>query len=404
MEDHRDAYFFWKELGLSEHTCIHVDAHLDVSDLKAPGCEVTSSPEINCGNFLLPALNEGIVSSLVWVIPEHLPGGQNLLDWTRQELQNWLHLELGDYMSLVAENERVTGTLLGKPFTVCFSRDLPPMDGPVLLDIDIDYYLGPQDEIWQSPLELAVHLNGVQPGAVTVAYSIEGGYTPLRHRFLGPLTELALRDPEAAREVWTDPPAAQGPEEARPIDLLSGALMRGRFEEARRYLEQVVNPAEARFMDGMIAFRQREFESAVERWSQLLSEAPLEPQTRLYLLTFCGRALIEVGQYDQARRVLAEARGIDRRDSEVSYLLARAMVGMGDLEEGGRLYRKAIKLAPERLETVEVKLELAEVYLRLGRAGLADRMLVQVVRGNTPGFMKLRAEALKLKLALGTTT
>lgn len=433
MEDHRDAYFFWKELGLEGLPCVHVDAHLDVSNLKTPGCEVALSPEINCGNYLLPAMEEGIVESLIWVIPDHLPGELGLLDWCRGELQNWVHLELVDYMSLEESHGRVEGTLLDKSFVVCFSRDIPQFDGPVLLDIDVDYYLSPDDGIWQSPLELNQHISHLTSAATTIAYSIQGGYTPVRHRFLGPLTELCLSDPALGEAIWNSLHSEESvlqdawPEWVRPallaregklddaidldggylvqpIDHVCAALMREKFEQAREHLQEVVNPTEARFMDGMICFKSAQFGEACDIWLKLLEDEELEPRTQVYLRTLCGRALIEAKRFEEAVDTLSVANTLCRRDSEITYLMARAKVANQELESGAKLYRRAIKFAPGRMETAEVKLELAELYLALGQRGLADRLINQIVSGDTPGFMKLRAEALKLKLAIGITT
>ena len=430
MEDHRDAYFLWKEIGLKGLPCLHVDAHLDVSDLKAPGNELVYSPEINCGNFLLPAMRENIVSSLIWVIPEHLPGGEELLDWSYTELQNWLHLELSDYMSLKQVGRRVEGTLLGKPFVICFSEDIPDLQGPVLLDIDVDYFLSPTDEVWQSPATLAEHVAGVSPAATTIAYSLLGGYTPPKHRYLGPLMEQCLSDLPLGWEIWEglsqSPPQAKsgwpswtktaalalsgGLEEAveldpaysvQPIDMVCGAMMRSRFEEAGELLSAVVNPTESRFIEGMLYFRSRRFSEAADLWEELLSKERLDAQTEVYLRTLCGRALLEAQRPQEALNTLTHALGLSRRDSEITYLLARAEVALRRSEDAAKSYRRAIKFAPDRLETAALKLELAEVYLQLGQMSLARRLLHQLVSGDTPGFMKLRAEALKLKLHLG---
>jgi tetratricopeptide (TPR) repeat protein len=432
LEDHRDAYFHWKELGLRDKLCLHIDAHLDVSNLKAPGSEVAKSPKINCGNFLLPALQENVLSSLIWVIPKHLPGEENLLEWTRLELQNWLRIDLSDYMSLEKVGARVEGQLLGKPFTVCFSNDVPRIEAPHVLDIDIDYYLDPHDNLWQSPLELAADLQGIQPDAVTIAYSLQGGYTPVQHRFLGPLTELALEDPESAADIWsalqTQPSTAveSWPEWSKAayyalkgqlkeaaeidpgyriqhIDRVSAALMREQFEQAWLHLQKVQVPAEATFMKGMISLREGCPDVTVESWAELLEQPSLGADTRVYLLTTCGRVLLQMGRHAEAYRMLNQAHELTRKDSEILSLMARACIGLKKNDEGARLFRRAIKLDPELLETYQFRLELAEIYLGQGQRGLAESLIRRTLNGNTPGFMKLRAEALQLKLALRQT-
>ncbi|CAN0136622.1 unnamed protein product, partial [Phaeothamnion confervicola] len=69
MEDHRDAYFLWKELAIRDAVCLHVDAHLDISNFKVPEYDL-DCPEVNCANFLLHACREKIVAHTIWVIPD----------------------------------------------------------------------------------------------------------------------------------------------------------------------------------------------------------------------------------------------------------------------------------------------------------------------------------------------
>lgn len=429
MEDHRGAYFLWRELGLRGQTCLHVDAHLDVSDLKTPSCDHSFYPEINCGNFLTPALREGIIDALIWVLPGHLTQCECLLNWTRQELQNWLHLELEDYLSLKMEGGRVEGNLLGAPFTVCTSDHLPEIEGPLVLDIDVDYYLDPQDNLWQTPLQLADHLRHLNPEALTVAYSVEGGYTPVRHRPMGPLTVLALAQPDQAQKIWQSleeqspldkgapawlqaAAAARAGDFARaaqwdpgyrkdPADLASAAQMREQYALAKAHLKRVKDLQEKSFLSALVAFKEGAFLSAAELWSELLSSQDLDRHSRLFLFTFCGRAYSAAGLAEQAFRCFQEGLRLDRDDSELSYLAARTCVQLSRLSEAARLYRRAIKLAPMRLKTAEITLELAEVYLSMGQAGFAERLLKSLLRSRVPGFIKFKAEGLALKTALG---
>lgn len=414
VEDHRDAYFFWRSLGLQGVTCIHVDAHLDVSDLKTPSNDLLKSPEINCGNYLLPCLIEGIVERLIWVVPPHLNGDEDLLSWVRRELQNWVHLTVGEYMNLESDDFGVAGTLMGKPFQVCYSTSLPPIHEPHVLDIDVDYYLAPDDSLWQEPGELAQHLKTLEPLALTVAYSVQGGYTPLQHRVLGPMTVQAFDSSEnfsnqleAARlfQEGRKTEAIELDEGYREfgVDKVSAFLLRENFEAARGTLGEVEDELERLYLEGMICFKTGQYKRAGDAWSRILGEATLGSRTRLFLLLFLGRARLEAEQGEAALRAFQEALTMAPRDSECLYLAARARVACQELTEAARLYRKAIRKAPDRLETAEITLELVEVYLRLGQTALARSLLRRTLQARMPGFIKLRAEALTLKAALGNS-
>lgn len=103
---------------------------------------------------------------------------------------------------IIATREQIDGALLGKPLRVCSWRSLPQFAEEVLLDIDVDYLVLPRachnsdrhgglPWRWPDQLIAGIKARGLQASLVTVAYSVEGGYTPLKWKYLG--DELALR-------------------------------------------------------------------------------------------------------------------------------------------------------------------------------------------------------------------
>jgi tetratricopeptide (TPR) repeat protein len=82
----------------------------------------------------------------------------------------------------------------------------------VLLDIDIDYLLMPRVAFerwdshsrlpWRWPEELVAGLEsaGVRAELATIVYSVEGGYTPLKWKYLGDELELRLKQPEGSED------------------------------------------------------------------------------------------------------------------------------------------------------------------------------------------------------------
>lgn len=229
MDDHKEAYLFWKEVGFFRASCLHVDAHLDISNFKAPTSSCPLNPELSCANFLLSAILEGVVSEVVWIIPPYLIGTEGMLDWFREEICRWMKIDQQDYLSFQQLGERtVVGDLAGARLMVTTAQELaqhwqPPSDRPVLLDIDIDYFLGPElglaadrSVVWQTPWELLEQLGPLEYAAATVADSVGGGYTPVELRCLGYLTELCLdghfdlakRSWEAILDLKLQPPCS----------------------------------------------------------------------------------------------------------------------------------------------------------------------------------------------------
>lgn len=391
MEDHRDAYFFWKKLGVFACTCVHVDAHLDTCEFQLPGAAGLQQPEINCGNYLLPAMKEGIVTRLVWVVPPHLPG-LDLLGWVRRELPAWVHPTLSEVLSWTLCQGRVEGTLKGCPLVICTSDNLPALPEPVLLDIDADYFLGPQDEVWQSPLQLKQQLAGLEVQALTVAYSVEGGYTPPALRWLGDQALLAWQDPDRAQE------ARACEERSSPLDAACFHLQRKQYDLCLTWLEQTEDRQAATYLRSFVHFARGQHEPALAGWRSLLSGL-LEESARRHLLEMEGRTLVALGRPGEGVEPLAQAARLATGEAAPWLELARAQRDAGQLQEAARSFRRALSLGPELMICLEAQLELVQLYHALGQAGLARVQRQRLLEHQLPPVLRLQALGLGLKAA-----
>lgn len=435
MEDHREALFFWRKEGLSGRCCVHVDAHLDTSEFWVPQAEDRSEPHINCGNYLLFALREGIVAQLVWVLPPHLCEGRLSLDWAVEELTRWGFPRTDEVATLRTVQGRLEGQLQGRPFTLCFTHNLPKVPDGSLLDIDIDYFLDEKDGLWQTPLELQQFLPaGPKWGAVTVAYSVEGGYTPLRHRHLGNLTaalyqgqfELATRQweqihsPQPCPEgpgwlqaaqrlqhlppesqpyegpVWAELPALDAGYQIRPQDLVNLFWQRKDFDQARHWLRSL-NLEGVEYLRGLVANSEGHYREALEHWQQLLDKLE-NGAMRTHIHHLMGLAWVRCAQEERA--VEAFQRGLKEQPKNVPLWreLGRALAALQQWEPAARALRKATQLAPEQLATQKVRLELAQIYRRQNLPGLAQAECSRVLNSPSPGFLKLKAEAILMQI------
>ena len=442
MEDHRDAYFFWSHLGFRGATCIHVDAHLDISNFTAPYYE-QHRPEINCANFLAYACQEGLVNHVVWVIPPHLRDQTcSFVEWAQLELQRWMNLSIPEYCSVREELGRIEGILAGARLTICESDNLPPVSSPLLLDIDIDYFLGEADQVWQTPLKLRQQLVPLGiPNALTVAYSVQGGYTPLGQRYLGNLTLLAHtgREAEAARlwnllhspEVfegaappWLEAAAwvhrgltsgsdHRGPDFDRaaatdshyrvsPADVASMYQMRGDFSRCREWLDRVGEEGSllALYAGGFAALRSGDAERAVALWRTLLEHPQCSQagRNRSHALDLLGRALQRLEQWPAAEECFHQSAKLDPQSAPLFRELARCQAAERKWEQAARNYRKSLGLAPEELGSLEARLELAQVYQQLGQLALGQAECRRITNGLAPPLWKGKAEALSWRL------
>lgn len=228
FDDHYEAFLVWREAGLSNLTCVHVDAHLDVSadgftEAALQGIAQARNREeiaafrgnpklpwggFHCGNYLYPALLDGTVTTLIWVVPAGFAEG-SLVQNARQTLQNWLDMRIEDFRSLKPVEGRVEGELLGRRLVICTSANLPRLSSQeqanVALDIDVDYFVRIKDDrLWQTPHQLHHDLQALRPVVLTVATSCEGGYTPLSYRWLGQVCHDVFSGDAAAWVVETE--------------------------------------------------------------------------------------------------------------------------------------------------------------------------------------------------------
>lgn len=427
MEDHRDAYFFWEKLGIRGASCLHIDAHLDMAGFLSPLESSLDHPEINCANYLLKAVEKGIVSQVVWVVPPHLSKAhKDLLHWSYSELPRWLSLDLKEFNSLKLVEGRVQGSLRNAPFTLCTSDHLPESTGPWLFDLDVDYLIDEQDGVWQTPFQLREITRHLEIQATTVAYSVRGGYTPLARRYLGDLAELLWSDQEIQAQQWWDlmnslqslenaPPGLQaaalvtrawgsgsdhqGPawEEAarlapayqiNPFDVAALYWQRKKYDRCLQWLP----PDQAAYIRGFIALEQHQPSQAVKDWSSLLEQA--DPLTQKHLLTLIARA------YSDKPELAMEALQKCLPDSDAYRELGRLQRKQGLKKEAIQSLRKAIKLEPLKIDNLEAQIDLAELYIETEQALRAQAEYRKLTSLELPGKLGIRTERLPVKIAL----
>ena len=214
MEDHDKAYSAWKERGIRDRILVHVDAHIDFGwipemdlDEFASSCAgrkgglllnpftTTRKKMVTIGNYICPAIRDGMVKKFYWVVPDaSIRCARGRAHITRQ-LKQLLRIKSGAVDKPVFRDGRIHCRLLDRELVVCGLDTLERVDEPVLLDIDVDFMLteriwddlNPRRLPWIFPEQLLEKLspkiNDID--VLTIAYSVEGGYTPLRFKYLG---------------------------------------------------------------------------------------------------------------------------------------------------------------------------------------------------------------------------
>ncbi|MFH1593381.1 MAG: UPF0489 family protein [Candidatus Omnitrophota bacterium] len=235
FEDHTRSYYEWKKRKLNNLPLVHLDAHIDfaffpmkkkhqilneaksVKELKS---ELEKNlvmrrfgknldKQENIGNYIYPAIKEGIVTDFYWILPGKVTGNTEKITrriFKRDPFKNRLAFD--------KKNNTLRGKIYNHRFFVSAIEGISLPKG-LLLDIDVDYLMykpGKEKDAekgkrrrprlkkkdierrpWMYPAEFARILKQrfPSPSFITISYSVNGGYTPILYKFFG--DEIYLR-------------------------------------------------------------------------------------------------------------------------------------------------------------------------------------------------------------------
>ncbi len=386
MAEHHEAYFAWKRAGVKDAWCWHVDAHLDVGTdglgedrlLQLRSCSHEQQAQqrglcgnaylpwggLHCGNYLLPSLREGLVGRLTWVLPSWLVR-QPLLPWARLHLQGWLDLRLDDYASLQDRGGYIEGVLEGVPFQMGCQENLPAPDRPVLLDIDLDFFLTEAGEVWLQP-------DGFprpESQFTTLALSVSGGYTPE--------SQLGLAEPFGRGF----PRPSEG-----PLDLASRWIRVGRYAEAQAWLEKhsAAPVVERNYLLGTCLQQQKHYSEALGLWQELL-KFPLPYDGRAYVLGLCAECLSALQRPGEALQCLSQ---VELPDYRCLWAMSRLYEELEQGRAAAQALRRASTLAEGRLFSLQIRYQLACLYRKQGKEGLARMELAALEQLDRTGELR----------------
>ena len=240
MENHNLAFSVWQKERTRNRILIHIDAHLDfgwIPDKKLYKILLSNSLNeknppsgrkplwyqeeqeimkiVDTGNYLYPALKDGVISELYWVVPDKIwdiPEEQAIIKKTFQRILKKRHKE--NTTNILSDENKIVTTICDRKFTTCKLDNLPTINESVLLDIDVDFFIVNSllQEIagittvnkkpWMWPNELITILKNkrMKTDYVTISYSVTEGFTPLKYKYLGDQIANLLRNPNGIIE------------------------------------------------------------------------------------------------------------------------------------------------------------------------------------------------------------
>jgi len=387
------------------------------------------------GNYLNPAAIDGTLASLCWIIPDTMPQG-DLTEFMRQEMSRWIDITLPEYRSLERRSEHsVKGVIRNLPFVSCISREAPWHQGEILLDIDADYFLDGDDRVWLSPFDFTDCLRDKEPSPVitTIAYSVNGGYTPREHRHLGDVMhDILTGGGRISRDEYnefsrSDPGLhCSCQEEAESIcrkylshqilGVSSAVRLAGIYREAgdtgkSSFWEREAEERDGRYgrsplNDAMISFRKRDFQSALElareaaeteeyrdaaeivegfihilekrfdealaAWKKIEKSFSDSELFLPYIYKTMGMLHLELKQAGESLRFLDRATELSPLNASFHYSRGLALIALDRRDEAIKSLRKAIRLSPESLSLCDAHRMLGQLYIQKGLKGLAQ--------------------------------
>jgi hypothetical protein len=235
MENHNLAFSVWQKESTRDRILIHIDAHLDfgwIPDKKLYKILLSNSLNeenppsgrkplwyqeeqeimkiVDTGNYLYPALKDGVINELYWVVPDKIWDKPEERAIIKKIFQQILEKHLKEKAAkILSEEKNIVTTICGRKFTACKLANLPTIYESVLLDIDVDFFIvnsllkeiagitTVNTKPWMLPSELIASLKNkrIKTDCVTISYSVAEGFTPLKYKYLGDQIESLLRNP-----------------------------------------------------------------------------------------------------------------------------------------------------------------------------------------------------------------
>ena len=421
FENHSSALMAWRDADVRDRVVVHLDGHADFDWLPDETIARLAAAEpgrlgeyevhpyamddrtlagFSIWNFIYPAVRLGMVRELIWVVPDGtLSDDTAARKLVRERLVYKMQMiSLDEARQLRITNGVIRGQILGTPVYICELADLPALDEPVLLDIDIDYFttrsalsLRVTERPWIDPLKTLAELRdrGVRSDLVTLSLSTIGGYMPASSRWIGTTLKRNLREPGGVDEALEARrlaaiTAAESGSDADAVELLEQLVAEASGDAALWYLlsrslERLGDPAAAAARERAVAIDpvldhdalfdadrlwiNKRFAEALEQYDRYLERLPESP-FRPYVQRRRASCLERTGRPREALHAWQQVLKLAPRhaDSYLDYGLLLRELGM--TEQALTHMRTAQQILPDR---VTFATALGTTYVLQGR-------------------------------------
>jgi tetratricopeptide (TPR) repeat protein len=455
-DNHDEVLKVWRKLGVKNLDLVHIDAHLDFAlhaarrpeeilaqatsvqqlkkNLEYTLCflqyEKKLDTQTDIGNYIYPAMRDGLVKNFWWVIPGTTKDLHKNFKGIKRIFMNAFG---GQTIKLVKKGQGlILGRALNRDFWVCTLDSLPVFRQKVLLDIDIDFLVVPdlkkadnrcdlgRRKVWIEPRRLKDRLLDriMSPQVITIVYSTTGGYTPMAFRYLG--DEMAYRlNPGQYCRQYKQAIAAKNSfaqfkktgqkayyQEAIKLDKNYQNednnygplnLYKGKVTAAKKEIEKIlrVDPQNGYALKnmGIIHLRHRDYIKALSCFQRAFSR--LKTRERLPIILYLAETNFRLKRYGEAEKLFLLYSKSEPLNHLAACYLGAICYGKKDFVNAGKYYRQALQLG---LKNIAVLRKLAGVSFKLDRQPKED--IITYINGILPAWIKEAKKSSKILLEL----
>ncbi|MCX6796603.1 MAG: tetratricopeptide repeat protein, partial [Candidatus Falkowbacteria bacterium] len=312
------------------------------------------------GNYIYPAMCEGIVKDFYWVIPGTLKEFEQSVKFIKNMLKGFSRQDpyylgrrspacrqAGKVSARRMKDGIITTKIFGRKFLICILEKLPIFRQDVLLDIDADFLT--TDSLlnanntsrigkrvpWIYPDRLAEVLNErIRNSKITtIAYSVNDGFTPIRYKVLA--DELAYYlSPDHFKEYYNQ--------------KLIASVFFDYFRltgQKKYYLKAIKMDPSYSAADnnyGPLYLSIRKFSQAKKEFLKIANVDPRNP----YPYVGLGNIALERKNYLKARSCLLRALKIKNNLPQALFSLALTEFKLKNFVKAKRLFNKYLKVNP----------------------------------------------------------
>lgn len=443
-EDHDEALKIWRKLSVKNLDLVHVDAHIDfvmhyardpqeilaqavnLKQLKQ-NLEYTLSfleyekdldKQTDIGNYIYPAMREGLVKNFWWVIPGDAGSFEKNFKLIKRIFTRSF---TGQKVKLIHKAKGLAFIKAwGREFWACTLETLPVFSQPVLLDIDTDFLvvgdLSRADNTcdigkrrpWIIPEVLREKLAAKikSPVITTIVYSTNGGFTPMVYRCLGDELAYSFNQQKFAKSFCRRRQAAQnfkkflasgkksdywravGFDPAyRDDDNNYGPLYlaKNRFNPAQKEVKKIFcvdpkNPAALKNM-GVIFLRKKKYLKALNCFHSPLKQKSIKKGLRAQIIFGLAQANFGLKRLDEAQKLFALHRRLMPLAGASYYWAADIYRVKKEYAFAAASYRHALRLGVGGLDVLA---KLLRVSFKLGKTQRDD--IIAYVKMRTGSF------------------